>query len=422
MIASRVRGRLVAGALAAGSVCLLSADQGGFFSPAWHWATLALATVAALGLVLRERIEISRPQAALVVGLALLAGWTALSTVWSEEPASSVAELDRSLVYVAGMLAVLVLADRVDGGSLLVGTLVGIGGICAYSLLDRLVRGVRPQPWEGDLLQRPLGYANALGALAAVGLVLLVGLVASQRRRSWWLVAAAGAAVFIPVLVLTRSRGSVLVVIPGLALMAGLRYGRHRLALLAAALPLLVLAGALVAPAGSHASALSSSLGPRAYYWQVGWRQTADHPLLGTGAGTFEVAWLEHGSFVVAGATRDAHSLYLETLGELGPVGLALVLATLALPLVAAFRQKPASGMTAAGAGAFLAFLLHAGIDWDWEMPAVTLAGLLCGAALLVGADGGILVRSRQRWILLAVALTLVGLALRLLVRHGQIP
>ena len=38
---------------------------------------------------------------------------------------------------------------------------------------------------------------------------------------------------------------------------------------------------------------------------------------------------------------------------------------------------------TVAGA-AYLAFLVHAGIDWDWEMPAVTLAALGCAAALLV--------------------------------------
>jgi hypothetical protein len=28
--------------------------------------------------------------------------------------------------------------------------------------------------------------------------------------------------------------------------------------------------------------------------------------------------------------------------------------------------------------------LSHAALDWDWEMPVVTLAGLVCGAALVV--------------------------------------
>jgi hypothetical protein len=30
--------------------------------------------------------------------------------------------------------------------------------------------------------------------------------------------------------------------------------------------------------------------------------------------------------------------------------------------------------------------LVHAGVDWDWEMPVVTLAALYCGGAMLVAA------------------------------------
>ena len=36
--------------------------------------------------------------------------------------------------------------------------------------------------------------------------------------------------------------------------------------------------------------------------------------------------------------------------------------------------------------GAYVAFLLHAAVDWDWEMPALTIAGLLCGVAIMVVA------------------------------------
>ena len=63
----------------------------------------------------------------------------------------------------------------------------------------------------------------------------------------------------------------------------------------------------------------------------------------------------------------DAHSLYLETLAELGLVGLALLVLALAPPLVAGFR-----GVEAAATGGYVAFLIHAGLDWDWELPAVT--------------------------------------------------
>ena len=42
--------------------------------------------------------------------------------------------------------------------------------------------------------------------------------------------------------------------------------------------------------------------------------------------------------------------------------------------------------LTAAAAAAYVAFLLHAAVDWDWQMPAVTLAALFCGVALIVSA------------------------------------
>jgi hypothetical protein len=36
--------------------------------------------------------------------------------------------------------------------------------------------------------------------------------------------------------------------------------------------------------------------------------------------------------------------------------------------------------------GAYVAFVAHAAIDWDWELPAITVTGLLCGALLVVAA------------------------------------
>jgi hypothetical protein len=117
--------------------------------------------------------------------------------------------------------------------------------------------------------------------------------------------------------------------------------------------------------------------------WRIAWRDREDHAVLGSGAGTFERYWLRHRP--VEGNVRDAHSLYFETLAELGPPGLALLLFALAVPFAAAVwaRRNP---LVPAAFGAYVAYVAHAGVDWDWEMPAVTLAGLLCGAALLVAA------------------------------------
>ena len=77
----------------------------------------------------------------------------------------------------------------------------------------------------------------------------------------------------------------------------------------------------------------------------------------------------------------------METLVELGLVGVVLLAAFLGGAAVAAARvyrsgqrgRTLATGWIAAGA----VFLVHAGVDWDWEMPAVTLIFLaLVGAAL----------------------------------------
>ena len=56
---------------------------------------------------------------------------------------------------------------------------------------------------------------------------------------------------------------------------------------------------------------------------------------------------------------RDAHNLYLETLAELGPVGLALLLIALAAPFVALPRIRSRAWSSAAAA-AYIAFLVHA--------------------------------------------------------------
>ncbi len=125
---------------------------------------------------------------------------------------------------------------------------------------------------------------------------------------------------------------------------------------------------------------VSASGNGRSDYWRVARTMVRDEPLLGTGAGSFEAHWFRERS--VAFHARDAHNLYLETLAELGPVGLALLLASLALPLVAlpavrGFAYAPAA------VGAYAAYLVHAGVDWDWEVPAVTVPAIFCAAVLL---------------------------------------
>jgi len=116
---------------------------------------------------------------------------------------------------------------------------------------------------------------------------------------------------------------------------------------------------------------------------------------------------------------QDAHNLYLETLSELGPIGLGLLVALLAIPLVAAVRARR-HPLIPAAAAAFTAYVAHAAADWDWELAGVTLAAVALGTAcVLAGRETegiepgrvGTRTRSVAGAALLAVsAVALVGL------------
>ncbi len=153
----------------------------------------------------------------------------------------------------------------------------------------------------------------------------------------------------------------------------------------------------------------SLSSNGRIHQWRVGLDEWHAHPLLGGGAGSFAAFW------AAAGPNQpqllDVHNLYLETLAELGPIGLAILVVTLLVPLAAAVRARHRSLVPIAAAG-YIAWLVHVGYDWDWELPGVTIAMILCAGALLVAArrQSAVAPRRAARWGLLATA-TVVGVA-----------
>ena len=115
--------------------------------------------------------------------------------------------------------------------------------------------------------------------------------------------------------------------------------------------------------------------------WHAAWHEARAHPVFGGGSGSYQQWWLAHRSAPVK--VENAHNLYLETLAELGPVGLALLLVALALPLAAAIgaRRHP---LAAAALGGYIALLVHAVADWDWQLPAVVVAAIFCGCSLFL--------------------------------------
>jgi MFS family permease len=109
--------------------------------------------------------------------------------------------------------------------------------------------------------------------------------------------------------------------------------------------------------------------------WEVGLRLFEDSRVHGIGAGTFGLLWTEQRPATIVGlVVDDAHSLYVETLAELGLIGFALLLVVLGSILAATvpIRRGPQRSLYAALFTGTLAWAIHAGADWDWEMPALT--------------------------------------------------
>jgi O-antigen ligase/polysaccharide polymerase Wzy-like membrane protein len=153
-------------------------------------------------------------------------------------------------------------------------------------------------------------------------------------------------------------------------------------------------------------------------FWSAAADQFRDEPLHGAGAGSYEAWWAQHGSLAVF--VRDAHSLYLETLGELGVFGLVLLagalLSALALGVAGVARARPLERTTrAALLATAIAFLLTAAMDWMWELTVVSVVGLTCLGLLaglgLGGGEAAESLRGRRR-LALAVPFAAIGLAL----------
>ncbi len=480
----------------------LSAASGGYFPPAWGWATVAFALAAAAVLSLVDDVELGRIDVIAFVALLSFAVWVAVSLLWTESQTRTVLELQRALLYVAALAALLLAARRALWRAALVGVVVPLTLLALYGLATRLFPDVFGFDSEGPYqLSRPVGYWNALGLLSAMAVVLALGWAAHARGRIVRSAAAASLPALLVTLYFTFSRGAWVGLVIGFCVLFVFdqRRARAAAALLAAApfsaaavvlasqfdgltsanaplsqavsdghrlvLPLVALcagagiaasavervgsgvfrrpnlrpaagvagvvvgilaAVALVAWGGGpgaladraydafvgppvlgkddlNARLLSASGNSRADYWGVALRTTKAEPLLGSGAGTFDLRWYRdrpgHGN------VRDAHNIYLEVLSELGPVGLLLLVTALAAPLAALRLSR--DPIAAAGGGAYAAYLAHAGLDWDWELPAVTLAALACAASIIASTRTGARPLGRRTR---AAALVVLGL------------
>jgi O-antigen ligase len=167
------------------------------------------------------------------------------------------------------------------------------------------------------------------------------------------------------------------------------RAGTYAVVVVVAAFAVFLAVGAkegTSSPLASGATRLVSLQSNRYAYWKVAWRAFRAEPVHGVGGGGWAVYWLRYRPFN-AGA-QDAHSLYIQTAAELGVIGVLLLGAFIGGVAVAARRAARVSPSLAAGPIAgVVVWAFHAAVDWDWEMPTVTLLALLLAGVLLALAE-----------------------------------
>jgi O-Antigen ligase len=145
-----------------------------------------------------------------------------------------------------------------------------------------------------------------------------------------------------------------------------------------------------VAPSDfATAHLLSGNGSGRWQFWTAALDEFRSSPFHGRGAGSYQFWWAQHASFTYF--LKNAHSLYLEVLAELGLVGFMLVAGVMLGGLgVAALRVRAASGdervTLAALTAVFAAFAAAAAIDWVWQLPAVAVIAFIALGLVTGGA------------------------------------
>jgi hypothetical protein len=453
---------------------VLAFFAGGYFDGPRVWAGLITWGLVVIAMLSSPRPLPTRLGGRLaLVALGLLALWTLLSFTWAPIAGNAYHAGQRVILYAGALLAAAALlrrrpAQRAVEPVLAFGALVVIGYGLAGRLLPGLLHFSRSVSAQGRL-EQPLTYWNAMGEVAALGLVLAVRVAGDgSRERALRTAAACACAPLGMGLYLSFSRGALFACLAGLVTLVVAAPSRAQLRAMVVSLAAAVLAAVVSAPfgavtslagsqstrerdgaivlvalaviigvtaliqwrvagsdpagdiklprrapwialilicaglavaivAGAHekaaqtlgagAARLETLQSNRYAYWRVAVRAFRAQPIRGVGAGGWSVYWLRYRPFDEG--AQDAHSLPLQTAAELGLIGLALLAAFLAgIGIAAADALRAAPALAAGPLAGFVVYLAHAPLDWDWEMPAVTLIAIVLGGLLIALAEG----------------------------------
>jgi hypothetical protein len=398
------------GVLALG-VCLVTRRRAGA-RQVLHGVAFGLALVATLGVL--SRLQMS---------------WFPTNELGAVLPGI---EIERRLAYplgyssavgaLAGMALPLLLAAtasaRTIAAQALAGAALPIAGLALYLSTSSTGIGVAAVALLAFLLLSPDRLPKLLTlAMGTAGTALLAAAVHSREALARGLPTSAAEQQGTEVLWIALAVCAVVALAQaGLGLLlrdrwpGGLPIGRARAlaataAVLLVAIPVAVAAGApdelshrweVFKSVGGESeggqSAASTTLdfrgNGRYQFWEAAVEASETETLTGIGPGAFEFWWSRNGSY--RGFVRDAHSLYLETLAELGIVGLLLIGALVAVVLggggARSLRAPPDQRLVLAAATAGAAgFAMAAALDWIWELGALAVAFMLLAAVAVGG-------------------------------------
>lgn len=290
----------------------------------------------------------------------------------------------------------------------------------------------------------PFGIPNSLAGflillLPATGALAWRGTAAGRVWWSWV------TAVLVFGLFLTVSRGAWLAVMVALVawpLVASRQSWSRRLVIAAAALTGLTLVVAVaywVSPqTRTRLERLVTDSGElsRPILWRGAWQLWRADPVVGTGAGTFNILFERHRPAGFVDEPQWAHNEYLNTLSDYGAIGFGLALGAVAWAARWRRQRRTVVRTTTVG-GAFdapavfaglgvgcLAFALQMAVDFHLKIPALGMAVAVVAALALgrssetsVAADDSPTTGRRWGWSAAAVA---VAIALVVLVRWQQ--
>ena len=239
------------------AIVVASFSNGSYGGVATGLGTAAVWTVVVcLALSRRPAGPFSRSFVAAIASLAAIALLSALSLGWSADAGSGFTDVVRSSGYLGVFVLVGLLARPGMGRSALAGLAAGLTAVCLVALGSRLLA---LGPGDADLvstfsssagrLSYPTGYWNALGAMAAMAVPVLVWLATEVRRRPLLGIVLAA---FVPVLLvayMTSSRGALIAAALGSGVVIAATPERGRalasaLVGIVAALPAIIVAAA----------------------------------------------------------------------------------------------------------------------------------------------------------------------------------